>query len=139
MPETEKGDWLVPKMRHTKNKINFSSLSLDHLPPPLLRFATEFNTARMPTRSSLSRCRSSWVSCTVATSAAAGHPGGRCAAAHPEAAEGIVLPTRPDRCHTRGQQSDARRARDLGTHATAPSEAPRPGTRGRPGIPLISR
>jgi hypothetical protein len=68
MPETEKGDWLVPKMRHTKNKINFSSLSLDHLPPPLLRFATEFNTARMPTRPSLSRCRSGWVSCTVAKS-----------------------------------------------------------------------
>jgi hypothetical protein len=41
--------------------------------------------------------------------------------------------------HTRSQHSDARRARDLGTHATAPSEAPRPGTRGRPGIPLISR
>ena len=45
----------------------------------------------------------------------------------------------PSPGHTRSQHSDARRARDLGTHATAPSEAPRPGTRGRSGIPLISR
>ena len=45
----------------------------------------------------------------------------------------------PSPGHTRSQHSDARRAGDLGTHAIAPSEAPRPGTRGRPGIPLISR
>jgi hypothetical protein len=45
----------------------------------------------------------------------------------------------PSPGHTRSQHSDARRARDLGTHVTAPSEARRPGPWGRSGIPLISR